>query len=866
MKKTTKRIMRVLSVAMFAVIVAGCSDGELNLGSGQDFDISTPAPIIISFYAEPDHVVEGESTTISWEVAGADSIEITAASTGDAIDFHVETDELSGTATASGLTSTTDFIITATKQAMVMEGEGEEDVADLAESVWVSTSSSNESGGQIKFGPDEEEAPPPPTPGISSVSQAITVVVDGKTDITAEITADAVDVAAGTPTIIRWTVSPADLDEITVVADSNEEIAGTDQCDGDVASISAAGVVGTVPAVGCAVVQPTTSTEYVVRGVSADGSEAEASVKIRTSSVDVDVEIFVDGQPNLGVDNFPATVTVSWSATPKEATVAITATPSADCTPALSEATSVGSAECTITSGTKFSIVATLGDKSGDDSADVYKAGAGGSAGLVIPNQWAFEGEKVEVEVSLDAATKSNADIVEKLIVGGREFTGDALAPLKSGNFKLKVSDVLVGSNGVPVSLVYGGGHEAKTKTVEVVELAFRNNDADVKRVSSITFDNELKNRYTGVMMKDLNGGMARIYRNAGALPEIDFKTPMNESVSGLLRDILFEEVVEYPAVVAVREDNSDELFVGVTGTVMRSVDGGDSWKPVYVTLRQGRFPYSGDGSHKTCGRNAVQPGRLPQIDGDIISFNRICDIVSLSDGRLIVATDNGIRTEMNIDDDKLEWHGGFKNGSVTDATQGHVVNDLEVVGNKVFAATEIGIFVSEDGTTWNSLGGAETYALAYDENNDLLYAGSEAGISKAAATSADVWETLKGIEKAVVAIAVDKKHSSVASTTVIASSVDGDTGSVQISRNGGTSWNEISLGNVENVDVISTLALASTEVAGGVEYQIALGSNTGSVLFAKKVVSAVNVSASAGDDAVEDTSSEEGSSDDETE
>ena len=862
MKKTTKRIVKLLTVASVAFVIAGCSDGELNLGSGQDFDISTPAPIIISFFAEPDHVVEGESTTVSWEVAGADSIEITAVTaTGAPIDFHVESDELSGSATASSLTSTTDFIITATKQAMMMEGEGEEELEDteLAESVWVSLGS-DESGGQIELEGEEgeedgaEDALPPPTPGVSSVSQAITVIVDSLADVTAEITADDVDVAAGTPTIIRWKVSPEDAD-VTVTADSNEEIAGTDQCDGDIASISAAGVVGTVPAVGCAVVQPTESTEYTINAVSSDGGEAEESVKIRTSSVDVNAEIFVDGQANLGVKGFPATVTVSWAATPKEATVAITSSTAADCTPALSEATSVGSAECTVSSGTKFSIVATLGDKTGDDSADVYNAGAGGSAGLVIPNQWAFEGEKVEVEVELDAATKSNAEIIEKLVVGTKEFTGEALAPLKSGSFKLKASDVLVGSSGVPVSLVYGGGHEAKTKTVEVVQLAFKNKDASVKKVSSITFDSELKHRYTGVMMDGLNDGNAIIYRDGGRLAPINFMAPIQEAASGMLKDILFEDVSEYPAVVGVREDSPDELYVGVTGSVMRSTDGGGSWEPVLVTVRQARKPYSGDGSHKTCGRDTVQPGRKPKIDGDIVSFNRICDIVSLSDGTLIVATDIGIRTEKNIDDGEMNWFGGFKNGSVTDPTQGNVVNDLEVVDNKVFAATDAGVFVSEDGITWDSFGGSETYAIAYDKNNDLLYAGTESGISKAAVSSDGNWESA-GIEQAVVSIAVDKKHSSVGSTTVIASSVSGDTGSVQISRNGGTSWNEISLGNVDNVDAISSVALASTEVAGGVEYRIALGSNTGSELFATKIVSAVNASSSS-DDAADESEDE---------
>jgi hypothetical protein len=839
MKMITKLITKLITVAAFAMVIAGCSDGEMNLGSSQEFDISPPAPIIISFFAEPDHVAEGESTTISWEVAGADSIEITSVATGEPIDFHVESDELSGSVTASGLTSTTDFIITASKQAMMMEGEEEE--AELAEAISISLNS-DETSGQIKFG--EEEEAPPPAPGISSVSQAITVTVDSLTDVTAEITADAVDVAAGTPTIIRWKVTPAEFVDVSVVADSNEEIAGTDQCDGDIASISAEGVVGNAPVVGCAVVQPTESTEYSIVAVSKDGGEAEASVKIRTSSVDVQAEIFVDGQANLGVKGFPSTVTVSWAATPAEAAVVVSSTPSADCKPALSEATSVGSAECIVTSGTKFSIVATLGEKTGNDSADVYNAGAGGSAGLLIPNQWAFEGEMVAVEVELDAATKSNPEIIEKLVVGTKEFTGEALSPLKSGSFKIKVSDVLVGSSGVPVSMVYGGGHEVNTRTVETVQLAFKNVDSGVKKVSSITFDEELGHRYTGVMMDGLNDGKARIYRDGGALADIDFMKPIQDAASGMLKDVLFANVAEYPATVAVREDSPDELFVGIPGAVMRSTDGGGSWEPVLVTIRQARRPYSGDGSHKTCGRDAVQPGAAPKIDGDIVSFNRICDIVALNNGVLIVATDTGIRTESNIDNDTLSWFGGLKDGAVTDPTQGFVVSDLEVVGDKIFAATEIGVFVSTDGKNWESFGGSETYAIAYDKNNDLIYAGAESGITKAAVSSDGAWESA-GIDQPVISITVDKKHSSVGSTTIIASSVSGDTGSVQISRNGGTSWNEISLGNVANVDAISSVALASAEVPGGIEYRIALGSSTGSELFATKVVSAVNVSSS---------------------
>ena len=69
-----------------------------------------------------------------------------------------------------------------------------------------------------------------------------------------------------------------------------------------------------------------------------------------------------------------------------------------------------------------------------------------------------------------------------------------------------------------------------RQRLVEVVELAFKNKDASVKRVSSITFDSDLEHRYTGVMMDGLNEGKAIIYRDGGRLAPIDFMAPIQEA------------------------------------------------------------------------------------------------------------------------------------------------------------------------------------------------------------------------------------------------------------------------------------------------------------------------------------------------
>ena len=230
-----KKCAKLLTVAVVAMVIAGCADGEMKFG-GQDFDIMAPQPSILAFYATPDTIKAGQSTTLSWEVIGADSVEITAISSGAPVDFHIKTDELSGSAGTPALSATTDFVITATKQLVeTEETESPPAEGEMSESAYVPIAQ--------KFKDEVAPEAPAADPTVASVSETFTVTVIPADGISATITADHEEIAPGDSTIIRWEVTPADGVVVSVSADSQEPIIATDQCDGDMQSILMADAV-----------------------------------------------------------------------------------------------------------------------------------------------------------------------------------------------------------------------------------------------------------------------------------------------------------------------------------------------------------------------------------------------------------------------------------------------------------------------------------------------------------------------------------------------------------------------------------------------------------------------------------------------
>jgi hypothetical protein len=852
MKKTMRHAWQLLGVVALLAMVAGCADGEL--ATPVSPDITPPAPIIIKFAATPSTIESGATTTISWEVAGADEVEITAvSSTGAMVDFNVKTEDLSGEAPVS-LTSTTDFVLTATKSADNMETEeGEEDTE--GEDITLSK------GGQIQFGPEpvDEQPSGSATPAISSVTQTITVTVVDASNLTATLNADKPVVAVGEQTVIRWTVNPAENVSVVVTADSGEAISPTDACEGSITDILGQPVADPVPAVGCAVVAPSTMTTYLVTATDSTGDKASDTAVVDVEG-DVNAKIMAAKDETstpedniLQVESFNKPVIISWTVTPEAAKVTVTAAPSATCTPELpvdAEGQTTGSASCTISGETRFTIKATLGTET--DTDDVIVSAAGGNAGLVVADAWAFKGETISLDMRL--TTKTNPDVVAKLLINGSEADSSVVEQLKSGStVSVPVINVV---EPVHIQLMDSSGEELDSEDkVSVVGLAVKGlastltPDATIteRRVSHVMFDESDGTPYAGVELDytdmDRGGkffGKARIYKNHAAI-EFNFVKSIKDyaGMDDLWNDAFFYDMDTYPTVVGVRKNVTNDIFAGTTGAIMRSSDGGSSWENVMVSRRRADTGYNNsqvDG-HPTCGRapeggQKIQHHRKPQFLGDFISLNQVCDIIVLESGRVIAAMDFGVMVEKNIDNDNLVWVGIPSEGVDLDElgalTFGKVVNDILEVDGKIFAATSEGIYVSskeQGGIGWESFDKDDdvdgpVWSLAYDKRNDKIYAGNDFGIHASPPSSPD-WDDIGLDTTPVLSIAVDPK-SPVAKMTIIAGTPTG----VMITRDGGHNWNSITLEGGEQP--VESLAIYATDSGSTVNYSIAMGTSLG--------------------------------------
>lgn len=882
--KTIKTNAWQLLIAIAAlVLLAGCSDGEM--ASNANLDITPPAPIIISFYAEPSEIAAGQSTTIAWEVAGADKVEIAAvAADGSAVSFGVSTDQLSGSQAVNGLASTTDFVLTATKSTDSLETETE--TTDEAAAIHVL-------GGQIQYGPEEEEAEETPetseAPAVSSVTQTITVTVLPANELAATITADVASVPAGESTIIRWTVTPSEnLSAVGVVADSGEAIVATDSCSGDMASILAQPALDEFPAVGCAVVTPSVATTYTINAQDSVGNVATASVLVGLTSGQITADIKAAESDSatpkdaLEVTTWQSPVVVSWSVTPASAKVSIVATGSVEAAstaapcelPVDASDKTTGSTKCKLAGETTFTITATVGTDSATDSVNVKMKGSTGTPGLVIANSWAFHTESVNLEMKLDVNALSMADSIEKVMVASKAISAEQLTTLKTGVPIVvpTVADVTLGQY-VNVDLVYNGGQTKNDKPVQIVDLEKAESGKSGIKVTSAKLMKDDSNEihsYVGVMMDGFNNGMARIYKDGGA-NDISFYEMLKEAFDYDIQLWFFEDkIVTYPVAVEPIDANNDYIIAGITGGVYRyrQNDKGEYGWDSMVT-----FPRYVKGnvetSHPTCGRNSdgggqnIQTGDKKDFDGDLVSLNQVCDIVVIGDTRLLVATDYGVMVASGFKNDIPVWMGvpdpalsaeemaqdpyGF-------LTFSHVVNDLQMVGDKVYAALDQGVVVSKNGIHWDNTGFFTSavaldgnnrenqnpvWALAYDSRNKVLYAGHEKGI-KYFDTTADSdcdpdnpdmpcdsgWKDLSmPSETPVISLAVDPSAPT-NTVAILAGTPDG----LMVTRDRGLTWSQIQLGN--GGEAVTAMALDSVSAGSTVQYKLMVGTSTGKQFF----------------------------------
>ncbi len=862
-----KTIWRIVAVAAITLLVSACSDGELKFGGQTDI---VPPEILIDFSANPAQINEGGSTTLKWDVKNASHIQISGkaiAAEEAGFSYNFETEEMAGEVTVDGIPADIDLTLTATntidlpvtpeegEQAEEEQGEDkpegsvsedeeadkeeekEETAEDEAEDTEAAEDAEGENQaaytfkkmGQIPVGVTPE-VQPEIVPTTISASKTIRVTVIPASEMIAEITAEQTNLSTGDSTVIRWNYS----DDLTasVTSSTNQVIEPQADC---ALETGTPGVISE-----CATVSPQTTTTYVLTALDADGNEYTDSVMVNVEEVDLQAEIRVNGSDGFySISNPMESFQVTWNVEPENALVTITADPEAQCDkefPVEIESAS-GSATCTVSPNsvqTNFSIIATLGDQQDTENVIVKIVASSGGAPLqVISEPWAVESEEIEVEVKADNLAQITA--IESIKVCGQTIDKQDLAEGTKQSCR-------VTNKGAPIEVKYAAMEEPKTQQAveSIIPLAnqqfFHNaGNQQALPVTKVLIDkNNINKAYYGVQRPEF--GEISVYKVTNFADSLEFAIDIEESIKhafdlqDLWQNNTFFDEREYPVgAIAIREGNDSQMFAASTGIIMYTNDGGEDWDRLDAIMYYRDDNYTGE----TCAGKSqanLPPAMDYGRDEDVVAIGQICDMIAKADGRFIVAFDRGVAITENVDAfieswEDAPWYGIPVNGKTAEEwgyVPTTVAHDLEEVGNKVYVATNQGVYVNDGSSrTWDAFNGGEinnntkVYSLAYNERTDELYAGVEHGVYVTSVDNAN-WTKNSDMQGLVLSLAVDP-YASAEKPVVIA----GTTTGMAITRNGGDSWSHLTSPAVEDLAEVRSVALAAKQEGEVISYKL---------------------------------------------
>lgn len=846
MNKTFSWALKILPV-LAVVFLTACDDGELRVRK-QNFSITPASPVIVKFDADPNQILAGESSTITWEVSGADAIEITSVGKDGSSPIHVETKEAAGTVVAKNLTADTDFIITATVAA---GAEAEDDVVPKG----ISISAYPPKGEDVAIGGKVED-PSGSSTALPS-TKTITVKVVSAEEVSAMITADKATLAEGESTIIRWSVTPEDA---TVEVIDDQGVAAAPTYAGDDCLISDPDELldrGTpteaVPAKGCSVASPLENSVYTVTGTSKGGETGSADVKIAVAPSRIAADITVNDVKEARVTNFSEPVTVAWTSEPVGAPVKITANPPVEsCTPELPDGQVVEytSASCVVSAPTEFSISVETPSGSAEDTAKLSKSEVAADIDI-RSDEWAFEGEEISISIQPKEGTETSA-IKEIQISDRRESSGikrvtmPVATPIK----------VVVPMDGVRIKMINSADEETDYGTrVRALTTIAEEVAADAEAITAMIFDPaNVTDRFVGIQMPGWNGGVARIYKNGGER-NVNFGSEMIGDLKDYLQvDTIEAKQIKFPVnAIALRSDPK-QIFAGTSGAVMVSDDDGMTFKLLATLFRISKDGKDYQGSHPTC-RGMTQNGVKASHKKQLVSFNQVCDIAIGSNGRFIIASDNGTFMLSDVDAYMADSPDVSFVGRPTDESKAaeegmlaykHVVDDLECVDancDKVFAATDSGVLVSENGgATWAEFGSLGHKAFKLLRMGEKLYAATEGGVYETDISSAS-WNSM-GLSESTKSLAIDPNESASGHRMLMAGTDSG----VYVTRDSGATWSVIDAAGSEASKAVAISAMAAKSGSGKL-VTVMMGSGKTAV-YGQTTVNMISSSATASEEA----------------
>ncbi len=244
-------------------------------------------------------------------------------------------------------------------------------------------------------------------------------------------------------------------------------------------------------------------------------------------------------------------------------------------------------------------------------------------------------------------------------------------------------------------------------------------------------------------------------------------------------------------------DPENKRIYAGTVGGVLYSDDNGDNWKILDAFIL-----FDGEKERVSCkGSKQVNSSDLNTFDNLI----QICDLIverSTGKDRLVAATDNGVYyvddVQGHIDNRKDSaycWQGVPDNKcSKTNELSGVVVHSLVAYGERMYAGTAKGVWVSDNrGESWAEFNGGdvsgsqEVYALAVDGENKKIYASGPDGLFAGTLGGTADWKQSASLTDSgtVYSVALDPTQSG---TVYI-----GTDSGVYVSRSFGENWANVS-------------------------------------------------------------------------
>ncbi|MFH1874714.1 MAG: hypothetical protein ABH859_05970 [Pseudomonadota bacterium] len=843
--KNMKTFWRVIAVVAITILASACSDGELKFGSQLDI---VPPEILIDFTADPAEINEGGSTTLKWDVKNATHIQISGKAITEeaaAFAYNFETEEMTGEVVVDGIPATIDFTMTATTTIdLPAPTEEEQPEGNVSEEEGDKEEVAEEDAKEEETGEEEtEEAPvaytfkkmgqipvgitpevqPNLVPTTISGTKTVRVTVTPASDIVATIAADQENISAGQSTVIRWNYSQ-DL-TATVTSSTNQIIEAQADC------ANLVGIEGVISE--CATVSPNSTTTYALNAVDASGKEYTAAVTVNVEEVDLQAEIRVNGSDGFyTVSSYMESFQVTWNVTPENALVTITAEPEAQCDNAfpVEVESASGSATCTVSPNaieTNFTIVATLGDSQDTSNVIVKVVGGSGGAPLDInAKPWAVESEEIEVEIG--ATNAAQVATIESVKVCGQTIDKEKLAEGTKAPCR-------VTNKGAPVEVKYAGVEEPKSQQavesfMQLTKNPFFHNvgNGQALPVTKVVIDQDnIDIAYYGVQRPEF--GEISVYKVTDFVGSMEYAINIEDAIKQAfdLQDLwqhngFFDERAYPVGAIAFRQGNESQMFAASTGIMMYSNDAGTTWNRLDAIFYLRKDNYDG----KTCaGKSQADLGAAMNTgnQNDIVALGQVCDMIVKPDGRMIVAFDYGLAINNNIDafiakPGDSPWQSGAE--SDVSATVAH---DLEEVGNKIYAATNKGVYVNDGSSnSWQPFIGGEVnestpvYSLAYNERSNQIYAGGANAVYVTAADSANWTKTQDNLGGLVLSLAVDP-YAPAEKPVVVAGTSSG----LAITRNGGNSWSKLTSPAATDLAEVRSVALAAKEENGNISYKL---------------------------------------------